>query len=202
LSLRERQRFVLNATAEIHAVLGANTVFGVLAEGLVKRSAVELDAPFRLVDGVEARVFAVPGKPALYLEGDHVEIGGEGEATVGVELISAGASVYYVPGCAHMSEALAARLTGAAVVLFDGTLWHDDEMIEAGVGTKTGRRMGHMPISGEDGSMAAFAGLGVGRRIYIHINNTNPILIAGSPERREVEAAGWEVAHDGMDIAP
>jgi pyrroloquinoline quinone biosynthesis protein B len=72
-------------------------------------------------------------------------------------------------------------------------------MIRLGTGTKTGRRMGHMPIAGAEGSLAALSGLPC-RRIYIHINNTNPILVAGSPERRAVEAAGWEVAEDGMEI--
>ena len=72
-------------------------------------------------------------------------------------------------------------------------------MISMGVGTKTGRRMGHMSIGGGEGSLAAFASLGVRRRIFVHINNTNPILIAGSPERVQVEAAGWEVAYDGME---
>ena len=73
-------------------------------------------------------------------------------------------------------------------------------MIASGTGEKTGRRMGHMPIDGADGSLAALNGLGK-RRIYIHINNTNPILIDGSPERRAVEAAGWEVAADGLEIS-
>ena len=73
-------------------------------------------------------------------------------------------------------------------------------MVSAGVGVKTGRRMGHMSIAGEDGSLAQLASLGVRRRIYVHINNTNPILLAGSPERLQVEAAGWEVAYDGMEI--
>ena len=85
------------------------------------------------------------------------------------------------------------------MILFDGTLFADDEMIASGTGEKTGRRMGHMPIDGADGSLAALAGLGK-RRIYVHINNTNPILIDGSPERRRVEAAGWEVAADGLEI--
>ena len=86
------------------------------------------------------------------------------------------------------------------VVLFDGTLFTDDEMIKTGTGTKTGRRMGHMPIDGDGGSLAAFDGIRA-RRIYVHINNTNPILIDGSLERRKVEAAGWEVGEDGMRIA-
>jgi pyrroloquinoline quinone biosynthesis protein B len=91
------------------------------------------------------------------------------------------------------------RLARADVVLFDGTLYRDHEMIDTGTGTKTGRRMGHMPIGGPDGSLRALAGIAA-RRIYVHINNTNPILIAGSPERLDVERAGWEVAEDGMEI--
>ena len=91
------------------------------------------------------------------------------------------------------------RLARADVVLFDGTLFADDEMISTGTGEKSGRRMGHMPIDGESGTLAALADL-PGRRILTHINNTNPILIEGSPERRKVEAAGFEVAEDGMEI--
>ena len=83
--------------------------------------------------------------------------------------------------------------------MFDGTLFTDDEMIASGTGTKTGRRMGHMPIEGPDGSLAALADL-PGRNIFIHVNNTNPILIDGSPQRLRVEAAGFEVAFDGMEI--
>ena len=73
-------------------------------------------------------------------------------------------------------------------------------MIASGTGSKTGRRIGRIPIDGEDGSLAAFEGI-AGRRVYVHINNTNPILITGSPERTHVERKGWEVAEDGMEIA-
>ena len=91
------------------------------------------------------------------------------------------------------------RIARADVVFFDGTLFRDDEMIASGTGTKTGRRMGHMPIDGPDGSLAAFDGVAT-RRIYVHINNTNPILIDGSAERMQVERQGWEIAEDGMEI--
>ena len=104
-----------------------------------------------------------------------------------------------VPGATAVTSALRERLARADVILFDGTLFTDDEMIKSGAGEKTGRRMGHMPIDGADGSLAALRALGK-RRIYIHINNTNPILIDGSPERAQVEAAGWEVAADGQEI--
>jgi pyrroloquinoline quinone biosynthesis protein B len=84
--------------------------------------------------------------------------------------------------------------------MFDGTLWRDDEMITAGLGVKTGQRMGHMPISGPTGSIAQLEPLGIARKIFIHINNTNPVLAEDSPERRDAESAGWEVGRDGMDI--
>lgn len=87
------------------------------------------------------------------------------------------------------------------MVLFDATLWRDDEMIAAGLGPKTGARMGHMSVSGPDGTMAAFEGLDVRRRVLIHINNSNPVLLDDSPERAEVAAAGWEVAYDGMELS-
>ena len=98
-----------------------------------------------------------------------------------------------------MPPSLKERLTRADAILFDGTLFTDEEMIRTGTGVKTGRRMGHMPIDGADGSIAALDGIPA-RRIFVHINNTNPILIDGSPERAVVEAAGWEVAWDGMEI--
>ncbi len=110
--------------------------------------------------------------------------------------------LFFIPGCAAMTPALAARLEGADVVLFDGTLYADDEMVRAGLGPKTGRRMGHMSVTGSAGTIASFAKLGVKRKILIHINNSNPILLDDSPERAETEAAGWEVAYDGMEIAP
>ena len=120
-------------------------------------------------------------------------------ANVGVEIVCGSRRLAYVPGAAGMTAALRARLAGADVILFDATLFADDEMIVTGTGAKTGRRMGHMPLDGEDGTLAALAGLG-GRRILTHINNTNPILIEGSAARRKVEQAGFEVAEDGMEI--
>jgi pyrroloquinoline quinone biosynthesis protein B len=99
-----------------------------------------------------------------------------------------------------MTDTLARRLQGAELVLFDGTLWTDDEMLHAGVGNKTGLRMGHMSVSGADGTLAAFAALDVRRKVLLHINNSNPVLLEDSPERGIVEAAGWEVAYDGMEI--
>ena len=127
----------------------------------------------------------------------------DGGRVLDVTAIAAGEQTcFYIPGCAALTADVADRLRRASLVLFDGTLWRDDEMIVAGVGRKTGRRMGHISIAGDEGSLAGFAGLGVRRKIFVHINNTNPILLADSAERAVVERAGWEVAHDGMELVP
>jgi pyrroloquinoline quinone biosynthesis protein B len=99
-----------------------------------------------------------------------------------------------------MTPDLRARLAGAELVFFDGTLWRDDEMISAGIGTKTARRMGHMSLSGAEGTLEAFRTIEVGRKVIIHMNNSNPVLLSDSPERAEAEAAGWLIARDGMEF--
>ena len=199
LALRERHAFAIHASGETLRTIAANPMFNALAAEVVTRHACAMDEPFELGDGLRAELFKVPGKVPLYLEGDNPELAAETEANVGIEVTAGDRRLVFVPGCAAVTPALKARLARADVVLFDGTLFADDEMIATGTGTKTGRRMGHMPIDGEGSSLAALAGLDA-RRVYIHINNTNPIRVAGSPERRVVEAAGWEIAEDGLKI--
>jgi len=199
LTLRERQPFALYATAETLAALAANPMFNVLVQDVVIRTAVASGKMFALPGGMNAEPFTVPGKVPLYLEGDEPDLAREDGANVGIELTAGDARLLFVPGAAAVTPALAARFKRADIVFFDGTLFNDDEMIASGTGPKTGRRMGHVPIDGEGGSLAALAGIKA-RHIYIHINNTNPILIDGSAERRKVEAAGWEVGEDGMRI--
>ena len=200
LNLRERQAFTIHATAETLAALAANPMFNALGADVVTRNAVPLGGSIALPGGLSAEMFVVPGKVPLYLEHGIPETAVESGANVGVEISAGGARLCFVPGAAAVTPALFERLKRADAVMFDGTLYTDDEMIAAGLGPKTGRRMGHMPVSGADGSLAALAGLDK-RRIYIHINNTNPVLIEGSAQRRAVEAAGWEIAADGMEIA-
>ena len=202
LTLREQQPFSLYHTSEIGAVLRANRIFDALNPELVERRTIVLGEPVEIAPGVTAEMFAVPGKVPLFMEEGEVQTDLEGEQTVGVRLGAGGASAFYIPGCARMTGALAERLRGAALVLFDGTLWQDDEMIRAGVGRKSGARMGHMTMQGPDGSLRAFADLGVARKVYVHINNTNPVLDPETPERRAVEDAGWIVAEDGMELTP
>ena len=200
LTLRERQPFTLYATALIHGVLDANPIFEVLARDVVRRETVGLGQPFTLEDGLTVELFAVPGKVPLYLEQDDAPAIAADETTTAAAISSNGSTAFFIPGCAAMTPELADRLRGADLVFFDGTLWRDDEMIVQGLGPKTGRRMGHMSIGGPDGALAAFADLDVRRKVFIHLNNSNPVLLDDTPERREVERAGWRVAYDGLEI--
>jgi len=198
LSLRESTPFTLYATPASHAAVATNVMFG--AMGSMTRRAVNPGEKFILAGGIEATLFMVPGKLPLYLEGEAPELDSESAANVGIELAREGARLVFVPGAAAVTDSMRERFARADAVLFDGTLFSDDEMIRTGTGQKTGRRMGHIPIDGEGGSLRALDGLS-GRRIFVHINNTNPILIDGSAERRKVEVAGWQVAEDAMEIA-
>jgi pyrroloquinoline quinone biosynthesis protein B len=197
LSLRESTPFMLYATPASHAAVAANAMFGAISA--MTRRAVNPGERFVLAGNIEASLFMVPGKLPLYLEGDDPEISGESATNVGIELQREGARLLFVPGAAAVTGAMRERFARADAVLFDGTLFTDDEMLRSGTGKKTGRRMGHMPIDGEGGTLQALDGLSA-RRIFVHINNTNPIQIDGSAERCKVEAAGWQVAEDGMEI--
>jgi pyrroloquinoline quinone biosynthesis protein B len=208
LNLRESQPFAIYGHDRVLNVLARNSIFNVLNPDHVARRAMPVHATVALHDGYDkpsglrVRAFPVPGKVALWLEDKNAPDFGTAEGdTLGLEVLDEnGVSFFYIPACAQMTPELADRLRGAALVFFDGTLWRDDEMIRAGVGAKTGRRMGHMSCSGDDGSIAAFAALGVKRKIFIHINNTNPLFVANSPECAQAEAAGWQIADDGMEI--
>lgn len=200
LTLREQQPFDLFATQDIHDVIAANPIFNALKPDIVIRRTIALNDPFELVTGLRATLFAVPGKVPLYLEGQEVRTDLEGEQTVGVHLQTGQHEVFYIPGCSALKPDLRARLDGADMVMFDGTLWHDDEMVTGGLSQKTGNRMGHMSMSGPGGSIAAFAGLDIGRKIYVHMNNSNPVLRPDSIERAQASGAGWIVAQDGMEI--
>jgi pyrroloquinoline quinone biosynthesis protein B len=199
LHLREMHPFALYGTAAVLDILAKNSLFDALAGGTVARQVVRPGVSFELPGSLAAQVFPVPGKVPLYMESGEPRIIADNGPNVGVEFRAAGARFVFVPGAAQLTLAMQERMQAADVVCFDGTLFHDDEMIVAGVGTKSGRRMGHMPMDGEDGSLAALGRI-YARRIYVHLNNTNPVLISDSPERKRVEAAGFEVAYDGMEI--
>ena len=213
LTMRESEPFSIYASDRVLEILNTNSIFNVLNPEYVRRHTFALSRPFRPADaagrelGLTVEAFAVPGKVALFLEdasGGDDNFGTREGDTVGLHVRDSdnGVSFYYIPGCARLDDSLRRRLTGAGLLFFDGTLFRDDEMITMGVGKKTGARMGHISMDGDAGSLAAFRDLRVARKIYIHVNNTNPVLLEDSLERRTVEDAGWSVARDGQVIEP
>jgi len=208
LTLREGHRFAIHATCRVQDVLRANAIFNVVNPALAPRVPLALDIETAIQDGqghptgLYVTAFSVPGKIALWLEDPALpDFGSVPEDTVGLHVRNGtGKGFFYIPGCASLPPELARRLAGADLVVFDGTTWTDDEMIAAGFSDKTASRMGHMAMSGPDGTIAAFAPLGVKRRVFVHINNTNPVLCADTPQRRQAEAEGWEIGFDGMEM--
>ena len=200
LTLREQQAFTIYASASVLEQT-KHGAFGVLNPDLVQRTPVALEARIDMGLGFSIQPFAVPGKVPLYLEGDDVRIGEETDTTVGVAIECGTRRAIVIPGCAEVTDDVLRRVEGADVLFFDATTFTDDEMVRFGLSQKTAWRMGHCAITGERGSLARFANSRIGRRVYTHINNSNPILVEDSPERAKVEAAGWIVAHDGLEIA-
>jgi pyrroloquinoline quinone biosynthesis protein B len=206
LSMRESQPFVLWGTRRVLGLLAENPIFDALNPDFVQRRIFALDEPVDLTGsdgpmGLRMTAFAVPGKVPLFLEGrDPQHLTGVAEDTIGLELSAESARFHFIPGCARMTPELEKRLRGSALVFFDGTLWSDDELIRLGVSHKTGQRMGHMSINGGAGTLTAFDQLDVARKIFIHVNTTNPVLDEESTERAEIASHGWEVAEDGMRI--
>ena len=202
LVMREMQPFTIwGAEATLAQVRSG--VFAAVDERLCPRVAVAPGEKFDTGLGFTIKPFAVPGKTPLYLEPSDdadLALGVEGETTVGLEIEGKGVRAYYIPSCARVTDALRARLAGADLLFFDGTTFEDDEMIRAGLSHKTAWRMGHMAMNGERGSIAQLAGVAVARKIFIHVNNSNPVLCSDSPEREHVEAAGWSLAHDGLAV--
>jgi pyrroloquinoline quinone biosynthesis protein B len=118
----------------------------------------------------------------------------------GLVFSDASGTVTYVPGLARLDDGVVARLAASDVVLVDGTFWEDDDLTRLGLSDRTARDMGHTPLAGPDGTLAVLAGLDRPRKVLVHINNTNPILLEDSPERAQVVRAGVEVAYDGLEV--
>ncbi len=200
LILREKTGFDVFATGEILKALDGNPMFGVLDPVHVSKKTMVIDEDFEPAAGVTITPYFVPGKVPLYQEAGAVDTTLISENTIGLEIRAHDKILQYVPGCAMITDEIRARFAKSDQILFDGTVWQNEEMKTTATGTKTGRRMGHIPISGEDGSLASFAALAGPAKTYIHINNTNPIWNPLSPERRAVEDAGWSIASDGIEI--
>jgi pyrroloquinoline quinone biosynthesis protein B len=164
-----------------------------LQETLALRGANGVDS------GLACQAFSTAGNKTVAFAADPTP---HPEVTVGYRLTDTrtGRALVYVPGVQEWSAAVRQQLQNCACVLFDGTCWYDDELARLGIGGKTSRAMGHLPVGGADGSLEQLAALDSARKVYIHINNTNPLLIENSPQRRAVEARGIEIAVDAMEL--
>jgi pyrroloquinoline quinone biosynthesis protein B len=213
LVLREGGVPPVYGTGAVHRALTEGlTILPTLgAYGPVDWRTVELDRDVVVADrageslGLRVTAFAVASKPSPYMAarlagGARDDLAGD---TIGVLVTAAdgrSGTLAYVPGVRDLDAGLHARLARADVVLIDGTFYTDDELVALGASTKTARDMGHAPLAGDGGTLAFLDGLSLSRRVLVHINNSNPILLEQGPARREVERRGVEIGYDGMDL--
>lgn len=200
LVLREGSSLTVYATAPVLAALtGQFPVRGLLERYAdIEWTVLEPGGSVSLDERLEVTPFALGTKPPRYLTSPTPD----DRWVVGYRLVdrTSGAVVVYAPAVAEWDDTLEAELTSADCVFVDGTFWTDDEMRRAGTGTRSGAEMGHLPVSGVHGSMHYLAELRARRRIYIHVNNTNPILDENSVERRALSDRGIEVGWAGLEI--
>ena len=203
-SLRESEPIAIYATDSVRrGLVEHDAMCSTLARfrGQADWRRLPLDREIELADpqgsptGISVRAFALPGKPPVHLAKLRAS---SAEDNVGLAIHGDGKELVYAPGCALPPRGLG---DGADALLFDGTFWTSDELIRLGAGSARAEDMAHIPISGPEGSLALLARCTARRKIYTHINNTNPMLALGTRERREVVAAGWEIADDGMELS-
>ena len=208
LSLRESHPLVIYATERVRAGFTEDNVLYRTLERFPGQVTWRLLEPGREVPlagadgrprGLLIEAVAVPGKQPIHLEHRG---SGDPRDNIGLKIREAatGKRLAYFPAAGGLTADIRAALAEADCVFFDGTFWSSDELPARGLGTKRAEDMAHLPVGGGGGSLAVLRGLTAARRIYIHINNTNPLLGDDSTERKEAEAAGWEIAFDGMEV--
>ena len=207
LSLRELQPFRIYCTPSLRQILQEdNSVFGMLnrVPQQVCWTDVKIDEIFSLrttvgnSSGVCCEVFSLGDRYPVYISPERAATLMPEEASLGVMLTaSSGGRLAYMPAVPAINERMLQVLESADLLLFDGTFWSDDELIQVQGSGATAREMGHVPVSGTEGSLRKLAALRRPRRVFVHVNNTNPMLDESGAEFRELRAAGWEVAEDG-----
>jgi pyrroloquinoline quinone biosynthesis protein B len=197
--LREGRALELHATRAAYATLRYGTGLVAMLERYcrVDWRPVIPGEEVPLAGGLSYRAFDVPTTKRARFEG-----GTEPGQVVGYRLTDglSGRAAVYLPGMQQLTAAVRRELDDCACLLVDGTCWHDDELIRLGLADKTAGEMGHLAIAGPHGSLAQLAALPIERKVYIHVNNTNPILLDDAPERRMISDRGMEVAVDGLEV--
>lgn len=200
LLLREFQPLVLYATPLVRRILEANSFFRMLQRvphQLTWRTLTP-DQPFTLGQDISCTAIAL-GSAVPHYAGELAANDQASEASIGLLIESGGRRLAYTPSLPAISEALLALYHSCDAILVDGTFWSDDELQQTHAGTPLARAIGHLPMSGSDGTMATLTAVTRPRKIFVHINNTNPALDPQSAERKLLEDAGWQVASDGWE---
>lgn len=206
LSLRELQPFTIYCTPSIRRILDEdNSIFAMLNRVPGQVSWIEIlpGQRFPLLKtagdpGICGSIFSLGNRYPAYVSSRRAAGLRPEEALLGVMLESSGRKLAYLPAVPMIDDELLSRLESADLLLFDGTFWSDSELLQVQGSGPTAREMGHVPVSGADGTLQKLAALQRPRKIFVHINNTNPMLDEASPEYREVRDAGWEIAEDGQ----
>jgi pyrroloquinoline quinone biosynthesis protein B len=203
LSLRESQAFVVLATSRVRSgLVERNAMLRTLARSADHVAWRDLELGREMVVeevGVGVTPIAAPGKLPVHLMGIS-EASPEDNVALRIRDLDSGRTLVLATAVGSL-DGVEDLIGGADAVFFDGTFWSEDELVTAGLGSARARDMAHVPIGGEAGSLARLSGLRAARRIYTHVNNTNPVLRSDSPERAAVERAGWEIAHDGLEVS-
>ena len=198
LNLREKQAFDIYGPTKVLEILNENSIFAVLDPEFVRQHPLETQETISPLPGLDIELFTVAGKAPLYLE-DRLGIeSGDLGFTSGIEIRTETGKTLVISSCAAIDQPLLERIQTADHLLFDGTVFEDDEMPKLGLGSKTGRRMGHLPISGSDGPLARLAECPLQTKRFFHINNSNPIWDPQSDAYQRIRSAGWDICHDGL----
>ena len=207
IMLRESQPLRVYATPSVRGIIMDNNIIFGMVRKQITWDYLTPDREFEMASvngaksGIKCLPFALSGNYPHFVDPVLAASLPSADALLGLRLQSpSGRSLVYMPGVPSIEQAWLKHLEACDLLLFDGTFCTDDELVRIQGTGRTARQMGHMPVSGPDGSLAGLAHLQRSRKVYIHVNNTNPILDEDSPERRSVRDAGWEVAHDGMEF--
>jgi pyrroloquinoline quinone biosynthesis protein B len=208
LLLREFQPLEIFATASVRRILREdNSMFSMLERSpdQAEWHDVVPGTPLRLCSdtggqsGIECLPLSVGSRYPSYVTQTRAAELCAREALLGV-ILSSGKRLGYFPAVGQIDDRLLEQLNSLDVLLFDGTFWTDDELINLGIGTRTAREMGHIPVSSPGGSLDLLSGLRCTRKMFVHINNTNPMLDETGPAYRQVCESGWEIAEDGCRL--
>lgn len=202
LLLREFQPITVYATALVRDTLEADSFFRMLHRLPNQLTWVEISAgeKFALGDsGISCTPIPLAGSLPFYAREFDTHL--RGQASIGLLMEFDDCRVAYTPSVPEITDDLRAVYRSCDTILVDGTFWSDAELSETHAGTPIARAIGHIPLSGDDGTIALLAELDCPRKVLVHINNTNPILDPQRVEHRATIEAGWEIGYDGWRLA-